>query len=672
MNAIDQDTPLWKPGPERIKQAGITRFRQWVNAQYGTDLGDYTALWHWSIEDVGRFWEAIALHYQVFERGDYGGALADQTMPGASWFPGTRLNFAQYLLRQGEGERVAVYAESESAGRSQLHWGGLREQVARLASHLRASGVRPGDHVCAYLPISAEAVVALLASVSVGAVWSSCSPDFGSKSVHERFSQVAPKVLIAVSGYHYNGKNFDRSAELRELIDTLPSLAEVIYLPWTDRDEPRPPRATTAACVTPWQTALDNSARYADFIFEPLPFDHPLWVLYTSGTTGLPKGIVHGHGGVLLEFIKTGWLHDDLNPDSVKFFFTTTGWTMFNLLVGGLVTGGSIVVYDGCPTWPGPGALFEIAERSGVTYFGASPTFVHGLMAREYSPGVSLDLSRIRTVALTGSPSAPETFRWFYDNLHPDLHVVSMSGGTDVVAAFVGGAPILPVHAGEIQAPCLGVAAWAFDEQGNSVIDEDGELVITRPMPSMPLYLLNDPGNKRYLESYFDTYPGIWRQGDLIRFKKDGRCIISGRSDSTLNRYGIRVGTAEIYRTVEAIEGIADSLIVNLELPGARFFMPLFVVLKEGTVLNDGLVATIANALKTQCSPRHIPDKVYAVEEVPYTLSGKKLEVPVKKLLSGKPLASAVNLGAVRNPQALDYFVEFALTLDRYQPLYRK
>jgi acetoacetyl-CoA synthetase len=660
---------LWKPDQERTTRAGVTEFMRWVKQEYATDLVDYRALWEWSIADIERFWEAIARHYEVFKEGDYQQVLADAPMPDSSWFPGTRLNFAQYLLRQGDPERVAIYAESESQGPSQLNWEQLQQQVAQLATHLRAAGVGAGDHVCAYLPISSEAVVSMLATLSIGAVWSSCSPDFGSKSVHERFSQVSPKILLAVSGYHYNGKYCDRSAELDQLIGSLPSLTEVIYLPWADRDAPHPPRATTNALVTPWEAALDNAASYAGFNFEQVPFDHPLWVLYTSGTTGLPKGIVHGHGGVLLEFIKSGWLHDDLRPEAIKFFFTTTGWTMFNLLVGGLVTGSAIVVYDGSPTYPDPGVLFDIAERCGVTYFGASPTYVHGLMAQQYSPRDSHKLDKIKTIALTGSPAAAETFQWFYDNLHADLHIVSMSGGTDVVAAFVGGAPIIGVHAGEIQAPCLGVDARAFDDDGNSILDEDGELVIRQPMPSMPLYFLHDPGKQRYRESYFDTYPGIWRQGDMIRFREDGRCIISGRSDSTLNRFGIRVGTSEVYRTVEAIEGIADSLIINLELPGAKFFMPLFVVLEADAVLDKAMISKIAAALKTECSPRHVPDKVYAIDEVPYTLSGKKLEIPVKKLLSGKPLASAANLGACRNPGAIDFFVALADRIEQeYQP----
>ena len=663
---VEEGDLQWEPSAARVAEAEITAFIDWVNDRHGTALTDYASLWQWSIDDIETFWQAIASKYGILSEDviDRAVVLESSAMPGAKWFPDIKLNFAEYLLQQGDPSRVAVYAESESVPTVELTWGELREQVACLATYLRARGVGPGDHVCAYLPISAEAVVALLATVSVGAVWSSCSPDFGTKSVLERFSQGKPKLFFGVTGYFYNGKHFDRTAEFNELVESLETLEQVVYLPWADRETPKTPTPHVPFAVVDWEEALATDANFASFQFEQVPFGHPIWVLYTSGTTGLPKGIVHSQGGVLLEFIKSGWLHDDLKPGSIKFFFTTTGWTMFNLLVGGLVTGSAIVVYDGSPTYPDAGRLFELSEKFGVTYFGASPTYVNALMTQGYSPRGRHDLSRVKTIALTGSPSAPETFQWFYDHLHEDLHIVSMSGGTDVAAAFVGGAPILPVHAGEIQAPCLGVEARAYDDDGNVVVDEDGELVIVQPMPSMPIYFINDADNERYIDSYFDTFPGIWRQGDLIRFRPDGRCVISGRSDSTLNRYGIRFGTAEIYRVVEALDEITDSLIINLELPGAQFFMPLFVVLAEGAVLDDGLKQTVAQALRAQCSPRHVPDDVYAIDEVPYTLSGKKMEIPVKKLLSGKPLEQAANVGACRNPETLKFFQRFANEID--------
>lgn len=655
---------LWQPSKERKEQAAITAFIRWLNLNYQLDLNDYHSLWQWSVNDIESFWEAIAVYYNVFPKEEIKSSevLSNAEMPGADWFPNCTVNFADYLLRQGADNDIAVYAESEARGRSQISWQEMREQVARLANHLREIGIGPGDHVCAYIPISSEAVVALLATISIGAVWSSCSPDFGSSSVIERFSQVKPKTLITVSGYQYAGKYFNRELELKQIINGLPSLTDVIHIPWCEMDEL--PTSMPEVNVTEWEVALDNKITFDTFQAESVPFSHPIWVLYTSGTTGLPKGIVHGHGGVLLEFIKSAWLHDDLGPNSIKFFFTTTGWTMFNLLVGGLVAGGSIVVYDGSPTYPTLGRLFDFTEELGVTYFGTSPAFINVLIDKNYSPAESHDLSKVKTIALTGSPAAATTFNWFYENLHEDLHIISMSGGTDVATAFVGGTAILSVHAGQIQAPCLGVDVQAYNDDGESVVDEFGELVVTQPLPSMPLYLINDPDNQRYIDSYFNTFNGVWRQGDFIYFHKDRRSVISGRSDSTLNRYGIRVGTAEIYRAVEKISGITDSLIINLELPGARFYMPLFVVLDNDKKFDESLKHIIEQTLKKEYSPRYVPDEIFQIDEVPCTFSGKKLEIPVKKILSGTPLESAVNIDSIRNPEALDYFINLAKTID--------
>ncbi len=660
MEPVTLGQTLWHPCAERVENASMTRFMAWVNREFEQELRNYPDLWHWSIDDIQRFWQSIARYYHVLQSEDYETVLADPAMPGADWFPQSKVNFAAYLLAQGEPENIAVYADSEAAGEKQLSWAELRQQVVALATTLRQAGVGPGDHVCAYLPISCEAVVAILATSAVGAVWSSCSPDFGCDSVVERFSQVRPKVFFAVESYRYGGKFQDRSEDVQRIVSALDSLGLFITLPWPDPIADGQFTVPPGCSQTSWQTALQQDCRYEDFVFTEVPFGHPLWVLYTSGTTGLPKGIVHSHGGVLLEFLKSGFLHDDLDKHSIKFFFTTTGWTMFNLLVGGLVTGGGIVVYDGNPGWPGPERLFELAAHYQVTYFGASPTHVNGLIAQQYTPDSALDLSSIRTVSLTGSPASPENFQWFYQHINKDLHVFSMSGGTDVAAAFVGGVPTLPVHAGLIQAPALGVDVCAVDDNFQPIVDEDGEMVIRQPMPSMPVYLLNDPDHKRYRSSYFDTFEGVWRQGDLIRFSADGSCIISGRSDSTLNRYGVRVGTSEIYRAVEAVEGIEDSLIVNLELPGATFYMPLFVALDANHELDDDLVASIRRTLAQKCSPRHVPDEIHRIDAVPYTLSGKKMEVPVKKLLSGIPMNSAAKRDACRNPDALDYFMEFA------------
>lgn len=663
MTQTSQGAVLWEPSKARINASGLHAFTDWVNNRYDARILNYHELWRWSVDDIARFWEAIWVHYGVQTSQPYTEVLGRRSMPGARWFAGARLNLAQHLLQQGDrGDpgRAAIFAESECFPSRQATWTELREQVAGLATYLRSAGVLPGDRVVAYLPISIEAVVGMLACISVGAVWSSCSPDFGAKSVLDRFQQISPRVLLAVTGYRYNGRSFDRSSEVKTIIDALPSLEHVIHVPWLDAEEPSPPNVPVTTKLIRWRQALNNGAKYADLRFEQVEFSQPAWILYTSGTTGMPKGIVHSQGGVLLEFIKFGHLHDDLKPNSVKFYYTSTGWTMFNLLVGGLATGCAIVLYDGCPTYPSKDTLWEISERCGVTYFGTSPTFVNGLIAAGYKPPAKFDLSSIRTVAMTGSPASPDNFAWFYEHVGTDLHVFSMSGGTDVATAFVGQVSTLPVRAGEIQAPCLGVDAQAFDEHGRPVVGEDGELVICQPMPSMPICFWNDEGGTRYRESYFDMFPGVWRQGDLIRFNADGSSVISGRSDSTLNRYGIRIGTAEIYRIVESIEGIADSLIVNLELPGAAFFMPLFVVLKDGVELNERLLAKIKAALAEGASPRHVPDKVFAIEAVPYTLTGKKQEIPVKKVLLGQDPKKAFNPGACANPGAIQYFIALA------------
>lgn len=656
---------LWRPSSERIESAGVTAFRHWVNRQFQLNLADYDALWQWSIEELETFWEAIWRYYDIAPGQSYTRVLDCQQMPDARWFDGAEINFAEYLLRQGDrGDltRPAIFAESESTGATSLNWRELREQVVRLATHLRESGIEPGDRIVAYLPMSAEAVVAMLACISVGAVWSSCSPDFGARGVLERFGQIEPKVLFAVSGYHYNGKEFQRGDELSAIIEALPSLQELVYLPWADANAPEPPSPVHGCRVTLWRDSIARTdIDYANFTFEPMPFAAPIWIMYSSGTTGIPKGIVHSQGGILLEFVKYAWLHDDVNPDSVKFFSTTTGWAMFNILVGGMTAGAAIAVYDGSPTYPDNNRLWDLCERCQVNYFGANPSYVNTLIQAQYSPRANHDLSSIKTIALTGSPSAPETFAWFYQHVQRDLHIISMSGGTDICSAFVAGAAELPVHAGEIQSACLGVDVAVFDDSGEELpAGEDGELVIRQPMPSMPVCFWADEKGERYRDSYLADFPGVWRQGDLIRYTQSGGYVISGRSDSTLNRFGIRIGTAEIYRVIESLDEIRDSLIVSLELPGARFLMPLFVVLEEGVELDEVLKKKVSSTLAGQCSPRHVPDSIYTIEEVPYTLTGKKLEVPVKKLLMGGSPDKVLNKGAIANPAALQFFIELA------------
>lgn len=650
---------LWQASPERIKASGLTAFINWVNKEYKLNLSDYDALWQWSVDELETFWAAVWRYYDIAPGQSYQQVLDTKSMPGARWFEGARLNFADYLLRQGDrGDltRPAVIAESESREPVSVNWIELREQVVAVASHLRAAGVKPGDRVVAFLPISVEAVVAMLATTAVGAVWSSCSPDFGAKSVLERFAQIDPKVMFAVSSYRYNGKAFDRSEELAAIIEALPSLGEVITVPWLDNKVPEAP-----CKVSTWAEVLATTASYETFNFEAMPFEAPLWIMYSSGTTGAPKGIVHSQGGILVEFVKYAWLHEDIKPETVKFYFTTTGWAMFNILLGGMMAGCTMVVYDGCPTFPDNSRLWALCDRYKINYFGVNPSYVNSLAQAGYSPKADFDLASVDAVALTGSPSVPETFDWFYQNVHTDLHVMSISGGTDICGTFIAGSVDKPVYGGEIQVPCLGVDVCVLDDDGKELpAGEDGELVIRQPMPSMPIYFWGDPEGARYHDAYFNHFPGQWRHGDLVRRTGHGGYVISGRSDSTLNRYGVRMGTAEIYRALDSIADIKDSLVVSLELSGARFFMPLFIVLEEGAVLDDELLASIKSNLSQQCSPRHVPDEVYVIDEVPYTRTGKKLEVPVKKLLMGVAVDKALNKGAVANIAAMDFFISLA------------
>jgi acetoacetyl-CoA synthetase len=529
-------------------------------------------------------------------------------------------------------------------------WDDLERDVARCAAGLRSRGVERGDRVVAYLPNIAEALVAFLACASLGAIWSSCSPDFGAGSVTDRFAQIEPKVLFAVDGYRYGGRDFDRSETVRGLEESIPTLEHTILVPYLD---------PAAGGRTTWAELL-ASGEGASLEFTPVPFDHPLWVLYSSGTTGLPKAIVHGHGGILLEHLKKAHLHSDLHPGDRFFWFTTTGWMMWNFLVGGLLAGATIVLYDGNPGHPDLGVLWDLAERAQVTCFGTSASFLVSCLKAGIEPARGRDLSGMRSLGSTGSPLPPEGFAWVYEHVKPDVWLFSTSGGTDVCTAFVGACPLLPVRQGELQARSLGADVQAWDEQGRPLEDEVGELVITQPMPSMPVFFWNDPDGERYRASYFDTYPGIWRHGDWIRITPTGGAVIYGRSDSTINRQGVRMGTSEIYRVVNAVPAVADSLVVDVPRAQGESWMPLFVVLAEGAELDDELRATIRRRIREECSPRHVPNDVFAVGEIPRTLNGKVLEVPVKRILSGVAPERAASLDSLANPSSLDFFVELA------------
>lgn len=654
--AVQEGDLLWTPGQEFAQSSQIALFMDWLRQHKGLDFADYATLWQWSVDCIEDFWAALWSYFEIDSSTPYDCVLQQRVMPGAVWFPGARVNFAKHVLRKGRRGRPAIHHRSEIRPPATLSWEDFRDQVATLAEALRRLGIRPGDRVVSTLPNTPEAVIALLATTAIGAIWSACSPDFGSRSILDRFQQIQPKLLFAVDGYRFADKDFDRRDELAKLIDGLPSLEHLVFLPDLDRNAPRPtPHARY------WSELMaERPVRYEDFQFEDVAFAHPLWILYSSGTTGLPKAITHSHGGMTLEMLKVIRFHANQTEDSCLFFYTTTGWMMFNFMVMGLCAGGTIVLYDGNPMVPDVERLWKLAAEHRVTMFGASPTFVQLMMKANVRPSQKFDLSAMQSVLLGGSPATPESFEWFYQEVKRDLWVTSQSGGTDICSAFVGASPTLPVYAGEIQTRLLGVDAHALDDEGKPLIDSVGELVIGKPMPSMPIYFWGDMENRRYRDSYFDVYPGKWRHGDFFKVNRRGGCYIYGRSDSTLNRAGVRIGTAEIYRIVENVDGVQDSLVVNLDLPGGNFFMPMFIVPKPGHRLDADMERRITQALRTQGSPRHVPDRYFEIEAVPYTLTGKKLEVPVRKILLGASPDKVASRDAMMNPATLDYFVSFA------------
>jgi acetoacetyl-CoA synthetase len=655
---------LWTPSPEMIENAQLTRYMRWLAEHRDLHFETYDELWTWSVTELEDFWASIWEYFEVIADPSYEQVLPERTMPGARWFEGARLNYAEHIFRGKADDEVAVLYASELRQLSELRWGELRERVAAVREGLQALGVKRGDRVVAYLPNGPEALIAFLATASLGAIWSSCSPDFGPGSVVDRFAQIEPKAMFTVDGYRYGGKDFDRLATVAEVAAQIPSLERIVVVPYLshspelsvleERDGVAPPMT--------WGQLLELG-KDAKLTFERVPFDHPLWVLYSSGTTGLPKAIVQGHGGILLEQLKKGNLHLDAQTGDRLFWFTTTGWMMWNFLVGGLLTPASIVLYDGNPGYPDMGVLWDLAERTGMTCFGTSAAYIAACMKDGVEPGQGRDLSRLRAVGSTGSPLSPEGFDWIYQHLGERTWLFSTSGGTDVCTAFVGGVPLLPVYKGELQARALGAKVEAFDEDGNPVIDEVGELVITEPMPSMPVFLWGDEDGSRYRESYFAMYAGIWRHGDWIEITSRGTAVIYGRSDSTINRGGIRMGTSEIYRAVSDVPEVLDALVVDVPKPGTEGWMPLFVVLRDGAELTDDLAAEIKRRIREQCSPRHVPNEIFQIKEVPRTLSGKVLEVPVKRILMGEPSEKAASRDSLANPDSLDYFTELASTV---------
>jgi acetoacetyl-CoA synthetase len=643
---------LWSPPDDVRRSSAVGRYLDWLAAERGLAFDSYEELWRWSVDDLDGFWGSIWDRAAIGAPAPHA-VLADRGMPGARWFPNVTLNWAERALRldrRAEGDAVLV-ARSQTRERRELTAAELRDQVARARAGLQRVGVGRGDRVAAFLPNIPEALIALLASASLGAIWTSCAPEFGVRSVVDRLSQVEPKVLLTIDGYRYGQRLVERSEEVAAIRRALPGLQATVALDYLHAGEARIPDALS------WD---ELTAESGPLQFESLPFDHPLYSLYSSGTTGLPKPIVHGHGGILLEHWKTLALHHDIGPADRFFWFSTTGWMMWNYLASSLLVDATAVLYDGAPNEPDLMALWRMAAEERVTFFGTSASFLMACRKEGLRPGADADLAALRGIGSTASPLPAEGFRWVYEVFDPSVQLQSVSGGTDVCTAFVGASPLVPVWEGEISCRHLGCAIEAYSPNGRPLVGEQGELVITAPMPSMPVAFWNDPGGARYRAAYFDEFPGVWRHGDWITFTDRGSCVISGRSDATLNRGGVRIGTAEFYAVVEGLPEIADSVVIHLEESDQLL---LFVALRDGFTLDEALEARLRAELRSSLSPRHVPDRIMAVPAVPRTLSGKKLEVPVKRILTGTPVDVAASRGALANPDSLDAFAELAASL---------
>lgn len=652
---VKEGDVLWTPSAEARERSRLTAFARWLEPETGRRFPDYAALWRWSVAEPGAFWEAVWRHFGVRSHAPYRAALESRAMPGASWFPGARLNYAEHALARRDDHPALVYRH-ENGQTHTLTYRELGDRVARVRKGLQRKGVGLGDRVAGVVPNTPETVVAFLATASLGATWSSCSPDFGVGSVLDRFRQIEPSVLFAATSYEYAGRRHDRREALCEIAAGLPSLRAAVAVPGGGAVERLP------GGFEPWEGMLGEGGPHE---FTPVPFDHPLWILYSSGTTGLPKPIVHGHGGILLEHLKALALHGDLGENDRFFWFTTTGWMMWNYLVSGLLLGSTVLLYDGSPGHPDLGALWRFAAESRMTFFGTSAPYLLALRKAGFSPRRVAPLDHLRAIGSTGAPLPVEGFAYVYDEVKRDVLLASVSGGTDVCTAFLLQCPWLPVRAGEIQCAGLGCKVEAFDANGRPVVGEVGELVLTEPMPSMPVMFWNDAQGERYRESYFGVFPGVWRHGDWVKTTPHGSAVIYGRSDSTLNRGGVRMGTSEFYRVVEALPEVADSLVVDTGALGSEDTLWLFVVPREGVKLDAALCARIRATLREALSPRHVPDRIRAVPAIPRTLNGKKVEVPVKRILSGTPIERAVNFDTLADRAAIEPFLALARERDK-------
>jgi acetoacetyl-CoA synthetase len=644
---------LWSPSSARIESSPLRAYLNWLEEREGRPFPDHDAFWAWSVEDLDRFWISVVDYYEVDFSAPWTQVRTAAPMPHTRWFPGARLNWAQHMLRSGTDDATALICVQEGGLPARhITFGTLRRSVAASAGWLRRAGVRPGDRVVAYLPNTEHAVIACLAAAAVGAVWACCSPDFGAEGTIGRLAQLEPSVLIATDGYHWNGKEIDRSDVVTQLRENLPTLRHVVHLPYVfDR---QPPDGST-----PWDELLVCDPADEPLVFEQVEFSHPLWVLFTSGTTGLPKGLVHGHGGITLQGLMWSGLYGGLRAGERLFTYTSTGWALWNIELGALTQGASIVLYEGSPNYPA-GAVWEVAARTRADAMLLGAAVITAAANTDISPRQQYDLNRLRHMMVSGSALPPAGYPWVMENVSPDVRIDSTSGGTDISGSFVGANEYAPVQVGRIGGRLAGVDCAAWDEDGEPVVDAVGDLVITQPMPSMPVYLWNDPDDVRYTESYFDTWPGVWRHGDWVTMHSDGSVSIHGRSDSTLNRQGVRLGSSDFYDVLETMPEITETLVIGVDLPDDGYWLGLFVVPAPGHALDAALKQKIVTTLRTRLSARHVPDEIVEAPAVPHTLTGKRLEVPIKKLLTGRPLERAANIASVDDPDVLRWYARFA------------